>query len=893
MPSSSMAPPPPPLPYRRTCLNTNVRFPPSPPYSPETPSCGLRKMSLSKGATFHVPSSPPAEDDPVISIRHLARRSPTCSQVSLLDLISDKKDVAAQSIKEFEQIFSGACGNRLAHRRRGVDQLDRQSRAYNRGSLPSDEGLGSSIGEASDIGSAKGLERALDSVSDSALGTSISSGSILRRKARLELRGAFDDTSGITSEDDSLSVEDLIQGWLARRVLMRSNDVDMPSAGADQRVSGPLQIRQQGTPTPRSTSSVSRLAITHSIAPHLTIPSVHQPSLSNYARKKIAENVLQPILREERFGFFHPLVASLRLRENKVIRCLRDLEQSLIFEPLVSNNLHIFNQSKAHTCLLNLKTLAVPQHLYRTFGEFSIQLVVDTYQHLSEPEQRRAADRPYDNGYFLDLVQQVSRLSAQISSAKQARASREEDTEQEDEMACPPYVSTCPNLHNLVSPQRRDDEVTLEGGLGSTGTIAELVRWKNGKGMSLRTNQPYEALPGVKRQHSDDSLDEDVARSMARRKKNAALKTLEYPCSEKSCGKIFNRKCDVQKHEKTHSRPFKCLEKSCRYHEQGLPTEKELDRHINDKHSLNPRYFHCLYCPFKTKRESNCKQHMEKKHDYQYDRSKGSSKRTPGQTPQQTPQTPAMEYSPPVGATPESIYGGSSISGSLAGTPYEPSLATFARPFVGPPTSYPYEQPLYSPEDDMYTSPTEIYSSGNFGDGSFGHSTPAVNFAHATNLTPATPHLINTPITPGLTSGRFFDQSPYLDNMHMDIYFGEQGTSHHTGLQTPASNILQPHSRNPSISHESPLPQMDTFPVTQHPSYPGMNTDGVMINDGLPARDFPLFSGAATPAQLPTTTDLGPTANFSMFPDMNNYNFNYGDDIASIDDFINVEHMNN
>lgn len=91
-----------------------------------------------------------------------------------------------------------------------------------------------------------------------------------------------------------------------------------------------------------------------------------------------------------------------------------------------------------------------------------------------------------------------------------------------------------------------------------------------------------------------------------------------------SCGKQYIRLCDLNKHIKTHSRPFKCPVESCRYYDCGWPTEKELDRHFNDKHSTKPRTFSCLWydCNYSTKRESNCKQHMEKVHGYQYVRSR-------------------------------------------------------------------------------------------------------------------------------------------------------------------------------------------------------------------------------------------------------------------------------
>ena len=52
-----------------------------------------------------------------------------------------------------------------------------------------------------------------------------------------------------------------------------------------------------------------------------------------------------------------------------------------------------------------------------------------------------------------------------------------------------------------------------------------------------------------------------------------------------------------------------------------------MDRHANDKHSKFPVVFKCLFppCGYESKRESNCKQHMEKAHDYDYFRSRNNS----------------------------------------------------------------------------------------------------------------------------------------------------------------------------------------------------------------------------------------------------------------------------
>ncbi|KAK7958631.1 hypothetical protein PG988_013479 [Apiospora saccharicola] len=70
-------------------------------------------------------------------------------------------------------------------------------------------------------------------------------------------------------------------------------------------------------------------------------------------------------------------------------------------------------------------------------------------------------------------------------------------------------------------------------------------------------------------------------------------------------------------------RPWKCPILTCKYHEYGWPTEKDLNRHVKDRHSSAPSMYECLYqpCPYKSKRESNCKQHMEKAHGWKHESS--------------------------------------------------------------------------------------------------------------------------------------------------------------------------------------------------------------------------------------------------------------------------------
>ncbi len=96
-----------------------------------------------------------------------------------------------------------------------------------------------------------------------------------------------------------------------------------------------------------------------------------------------------------------------------------------------------------------------------------------------------------------------------------------------------------------------------------------------------------------------------------------------------ACPKTYARQCDLNRHKLTHERPKKCQIKTCEFFTRGFPTSQERDRHMRDRHSDAPPLFHCHFqpCNYTSKRESNCKQHMEKSHGWKYDRSRHSSRR--------------------------------------------------------------------------------------------------------------------------------------------------------------------------------------------------------------------------------------------------------------------------
>lgn len=86
----------------------------------------------------------------------------------------------------------------------------------------------------------------------------------------------------------------------------------------------------------------------------------------------------------------------------------------------------------------------------------------------------------------------------------------------------------------------------------------------------------------------------------------------------RDCKEGFKRPCDLTKHEKAHSQPWKCTVEICKHSYLGWPTEKERDRHVN-KHFPAPQQYKCQYppCMYAFKRESDCMQHMEKAHGWE------------------------------------------------------------------------------------------------------------------------------------------------------------------------------------------------------------------------------------------------------------------------------------
>ncbi|KAF2806706.1 uncharacterized protein BDZ99DRAFT_83997 [Mytilinidion resinicola] len=533
-------------------------------------------------------------------------------------------------------------------------------------------------------------------------------------------------------------------------------------------------------------------------------------TLGEYACKQIHDSIIKPILAEKSLEDFHPLIKDVPRRiGNKDINNLRDLEKTLIFLA---------------------PDFSTTPTKYLEFCERSIQLLHATVDQLSEQDQRLPADRPYTNRYFLDLVEQIRRYAAIMAATRQ----KEENGEDLDEMDYHP-----------------GEKITLRGGLSHNGRPVELVREKeDGKVIPLVEGSPsdeeYATFSSAKRalSLSDDEVDDDgVRRSMARRRKSEKPGDVMHMCRD--CKKDFKRPCDLTKHEKTHSRPWKCTEEKCKYYDLGWPTEKERDRHVNDKHSAAPPQYKCLYppCTYASKRESNCKQHMEKAHGWEYVRSKSNGrKKTTG----------GSERSPPTPLTP------------FMGTPMS-SLATPMTPF---------QQSPFEPMQNDF---------GGFNN--FGFGTPALSHHSYQDE-----YRRNSTTTDGSAMTYSSGQSPTEPNAFDNAVTPEEATINHNDIFGTALNAL---NTNFSTGFQQPTPALSTgfddfefarpFPVNTNTSVPHLSPNAqadvtlfsphlnnMQIDEGFedglgafgrPTGDFPLFDDA--PNTAPTTGE--------WFPDLNQF----------------------
>ncbi|KAK0846468.1 hypothetical protein LTS02_014904 [Friedmanniomyces endolithicus] len=535
-------------------------------------------------------------------------------------------------------------------------------------------------------------------------------------------------------------------------------------------------------------------------------------ALSSYACGQIHKHIILPILNEQALKDFHPLIEKVPKRiGNKDIKTLRELEKTLIFLAP--------EYSRSFTS-------------YLRFCERTIRVLHTTVTTLHESDQRTPADRPYTQGYFFDLVEQIRRYAQILAATRQ----RQEQGEKPDAMDYSP-----------------DETVSVHGGMSHNGKPAELVRYtKDGKVISLATGKTLSgeevASGSMKRPiPADLTDDEDALRSMARRKKGAKPEIHECPIPD--CDKEFKRPCDLTKHIKTHERPWKCIDTACKYHTHGWPTEKERDRHVNDKHSTAPPEYACLFepCPYRSKRESNCKQHMEKAHGWQYVRSKSNGKGRASGSVTRLPR----------GSIPPSPH--SSILTPL--TPIAPSPSTNSwsvgsRESMPPPMGVPgpsnFGTPAFSHPSPEFNDHFNMNFNFNYSDATSAFPTPALSDDRRTSSASSHSGLQldgSSSISPHeLNFGNAFGENNY-DNFDFNNFTfqpphsGAGATNHDLSIDSGFGSLHAPHT--------SPGAQLDqTF--TAPDQY-----DAMTVDEGFNG-DFTLFGTGAA----------GTTTSGAMFPSL-------------------------
>jgi hypothetical protein len=370
---------------RRLSSNNNLPTSPSDPLSPQAPApLAIPAHALRRGATFHSPSSPSSEHDPILHIPSLPRRSHTCAK-DLEHLLAAVDDSLSGS-----RLFPSDKNGALAADGLPVPRFLLDHHAAAPGSDTSEDTLCDSPPPAQ-------THRRHHS-SDSGIASSVSSSEPSLSPEHVDLKQGTTRESSTRNADSHASV--------TARARNRSD-----TAAASPFKAGRVQSGINGLPmsVPGSTTG-------------------SQQALSEYACKQIQKHIIIPILREEKLKGFRPLIQGIPYRvARKEITCLRDLERVLFYlAPVSKGPLPGVRRLVPGLMFYDAKKWSSSKDAFVNFCETSIQCIHATVDHLSEREQRRPTDRPYTNGYFVDLTEQV-RQYASILAAERARMAEASD----------------------------------------------------------------------------------------------------------------------------------------------------------------------------------------------------------------------------------------------------------------------------------------------------------------------------------------------------------------------------------------------------------------------------------------------------------------------------------
>ncbi|TAQ85158.1 hypothetical protein B7494_g6519 [Chlorociboria aeruginascens] len=360
---------------RRTTKTTSSPVTPTPANASTRPTI-ITNMSLRKGATFHSPTSPVEQEFKVPSL-------PRRSQTTLEDVVDAHKRRVALTLGDIDRGLSAVEERSPSSRQSFRDEAE-----------PVPRGLINSQGSSPATASYGAI---MDGVM-SKEAASIGRHSLRPRHNRRPSKYSSD--SGLGSSIGSRSGK---------------QDVDTsPTTVTDERKSG-------------TASAITRSAAAHTSAIN------RLPRLSVRASNRINEHILKPLLAKSSLKDFQPIVKDCPRRVHcKEIVCLRDLEKTLIFMAPVSDSDADVDGGVAHW-FSRLKERTKTAALYLDFCLTSIRCIQATVEFLSERELTRPHDRPYTNGYFVDLVDQIKQYAQQVKAAKEKEAKGEKLDEMDPE----------------------------------------------------------------------------------------------------------------------------------------------------------------------------------------------------------------------------------------------------------------------------------------------------------------------------------------------------------------------------------------------------------------------------------------------------------------------------
>lgn len=358
-------------------------------------------MTLPKGATFHSPTTPPAESaDPVLCIPSLPRRS----QTSLGEIGS-----GAANIERMNAIMSA------------FDQLMSNSESS---ATPNAQAL-----DTEDLPLPRGMLNA--TVTGSASRAGASDGSRTAKTSRAELENTLRQTRATRKHHASDSgIGSTETGTIRDGSDICTYSINVLSLG--------LVLMHctvtNGNPTWTALSSVTSgsiqqtpLAISQTLS--LASTSKQQQVISAYAARQVGKHILQPLLQNGTLEDFHPIVRDIPSRiKRREISCLRDVEKALVLLAPVSREIPPQASPRpgvAHGLCSVDKARSKSAGSYLLFCETSIQCIHTTVSYVSERDQRRPTDPPYTNGYFVDLVEQVREYSRMMAASRRRQAAGE------------------------------------------------------------------------------------------------------------------------------------------------------------------------------------------------------------------------------------------------------------------------------------------------------------------------------------------------------------------------------------------------------------------------------------------------------------------------------------